>query len=63
MQRTLLLVALAASLALACTQSPDGTEYQVTMLMLPEGQPEAGREAFVSFGCVACHAAYRIESK
>ena len=38
MQRTLLLVALAASLALACTQGPDGPDYQVTMLMLPEGE-------------------------
>jgi len=55
MQRTLLLVALAGSLALACAQAPDSADYQATMLMLPEGEPDAGREAFVSLGCATCH--------
>jgi mono/diheme cytochrome c family protein len=25
------------------------------MLMLPEGRPDAGRDAFVALGCASCH--------
>ena len=55
MRRTVLLVALGLTLTLACTQGSVETDHQFTMLMLPEGQPDAGREAFVSLGCAACH--------
>jgi len=53
----LLLLASGILLCLACTPSTVETpDYAATMLMLPEGQPEAGREAFISLGCAACHA-------
>lgn len=57
MQRTLVLAVLVGLLALACAQQgaapPD--DYEVTMLMLPQGQPEAGRDTFVALGCAGCH--------
>jgi mono/diheme cytochrome c family protein len=56
MRRIGLLLVLGATLALACAQSAVETGYEVAVVMLPEGQPEAGREAFKSLGCVACHA-------
>ena len=56
MRCTVLLIALGTMLALACTQGSVETDHQVTMLMLPDGDPEAGREAFISLGCAACHA-------
>jgi mono/diheme cytochrome c family protein len=49
------LVVIGMSLALGCAQNPVETEYRTTMLALPEGEAEAGREAFVSLGCAACH--------
>ena len=55
MRSTIPLVVISALLALGCTQSPVETEYRTTMLMLPEGQPAAGRDAFVSLGCAGCH--------
>ena len=55
MRSTIPLVVIRVLLALACTPSPVGTDYKATMLMLPEGEPEAGRDAFVSLGCAGCH--------
>lgn len=50
-----LLVILGALPAAACLQgAPDGG-YEVAVMVLPEGRPEAGRSTFVSLGCVACH--------
>ena len=48
MRSTIPLVVISALLALGCTQSPVETEYRTTMLMLPEGQPAAGRDAFLA---------------
>ncbi len=57
MLRNVLLLSLGAVLCLACAPSTVETpDYEATMLMLPEGQPEAGRTAFVSLGCTSCHA-------
>jgi len=56
MRVTILLFALCAILTSGCAQSPVDTDYHATMLLLPEGEPDAGREAFVSLGCMACHA-------
>ena len=56
MLHKVLLLASGAMLFLACAPSTVETpDYRATMLMLPEGQPEAGREAFVSLGCTSCH--------
>ena len=56
MLHKVLLLASGAMLCLACAPSAVETpDYRATMLMLPEGQPEAGREAFVSLGCTSCH--------
>jgi mono/diheme cytochrome c family protein len=55
MRSTIPLVMISALLALACTPSAVDTEYKTTMLMLPEGEPEAGRDAFMSLGCAGCH--------
>ena len=55
MRSTIPLVVISALLALGCTQSPVETDYRATMLMLPEGQSETGREVFVSLGCAGCH--------
>jgi len=56
MLHKVLLLASGAMLCLACAPSTVETpDYRATMLMLPEGQPEAGREAFVSLGCTSCH--------
>jgi len=57
MQRTILLVALVAVFGLACAQSTtDSEDLRATMLLLPEGEPDAGRAAFISLGCAGCHA-------
>jgi hypothetical protein len=56
MLRKVLLVASGAMMCLACAPSTVETpDYTATMLLLPEGKPEAGGEAFVSLGCTACH--------
>ena len=56
MLRKVLLFVSGALSCLACAPSAVETpEYKATMLILPEGQPEAGREAFVSLGCTSCH--------
>jgi len=55
MGRMTLIVALGAMLALACGQGPAETKYDVTTLVLPEGRPEAGRDAFLKLGCMSCH--------
>ena len=55
MKSTIPLVMISALLALACTPGPVETDYKATMLMLPEGQPDAGRDAFLSLGCAGCH--------
>jgi len=47
------LVAIAA--AIGCTIPGDGAHYDVATMALPEGDPPAGREAFVSLGCASCH--------
>ena len=56
MRRIGLLLVLSATLALGCAQSTVETDYEVAVVMLPEGRPEAGRDAFRSLGCAACHA-------
>ena len=57
MLRRMLLLAVGATLCLACAPSAVETpEYKAAVVMLPEGNPEAGRNAFVSLGCTACHA-------
>jgi mono/diheme cytochrome c family protein len=55
MQRNLLILTLGLAFMLACSPGPDNTAYQKTMLMLPEGDSQAGEEAFASLGCVDCH--------
>lgn len=55
MQRAGLLVALGLVLAVACAQQAGETGYEVRSVMLPIGQPDAGRDAFVSLNCVSCH--------
>ena len=56
MRRDVLILVSGAVLCLACTPSAVETpDYKATMLMLPEGQPDAGREAFISLGCARCH--------
>ena len=50
-----LLVAVCAILILACSQSAVEEDFEVAAMLLPKGHPDAGREAFVSIGCVACH--------
>jgi len=56
MRRKILLVAMSALLVLACAQNVGETDgYKTTMLMLPEGDPDAGREAFVALACASCH--------
>jgi hypothetical protein len=55
MQRNLLILTLGLAFVLACSPAADNTVYQKTMLMLPEGDPQAGHEAFASLGCVDCH--------
>jgi len=56
MQRTILLVILVLVLCSACAQGTGETgNYTATMLLLPEGEPEPGRTAFISLGCVGCH--------
>ena len=50
---------LLALLSTACgpdARPPDNPGYEVAVLMLPEGDAGAGREAFLRLGCVACHA-------
>ena len=60
MLRFFLLLALLSVSCLACTPSAvEGPGYEATMLMLPEGRPDAGREAFVALGCASCHAVAR----
>jgi len=57
MLRKVLLLTAGAMLCMACAPSTVETpDYRTTMLLLPEGQPEAGRDAFVSLGCFSCHA-------
>jgi cytochrome c2 len=54
MRRTLLLVGLSLLLLAGCAGSDD-KGYKVAMLVMPDGHPQAGREAFVNLGCPACH--------
>ena len=57
MRRMMLLFAMGTLLTAACAPSTVETgEYKATMVMLPDGKPDAGREAFVTLGCAACHA-------
>ncbi|MCP3981201.1 MAG: cytochrome c [bacterium] len=56
MPRKMLLAALLPILALACAQGTGESEgYSATVLLLPEGDEERGKTAFVSLGCAACH--------
>ena len=56
MRRTMLLIAMGTLLTMACAPSTVETgEYKATTVMLPDGKPEAGREAFVTLGCATCH--------
>jgi len=34
----------------------ESDDYEMISLVLPEGQPVAGRQAFTQLGCSACHA-------
>jgi hypothetical protein len=51
-----LLVALSACAVLACGAPQQESNYTIATLVLPEGHPDAGRDAFVALGCAACHA-------
>jgi len=55
MRRTLFLVGLSLLLLAGCSGSDSDKGYKVAMLVMPDGHPEAGREAFVSLGCHSCH--------
>jgi len=55
MRHMAMLVALGAVLTLACAPQAGDTEYEVRAMVLPVGQPDAGRDAFVALNCVACH--------
>jgi len=55
MQRTGLLIILGVLTATGCAQDTAGPGYDVTVMMLPEGHPDAGRASFISLGCAACH--------
>ncbi len=56
MLHKVLLLTAGAMLCTACAPSTVETpDHKATMLMLPEGQPEAGRDAFISLGCRSCH--------
>jgi mono/diheme cytochrome c family protein len=53
------MMALLAFLAPACGPGSGPSEepaYELAVLLLPEGEPEAGKEAFRALGCIACHA-------
>ena len=53
MMRKLTFVGCLLLLVTACP--PGDVDYEVTTLILPEGHPEAGREAFIDLGCASCH--------
>ncbi len=56
MQRTLLILALGAISTLGCGHvAIESDDYTATMVMLPVGDPDAGRQAFLSLGCTTCH--------
>lgn len=56
MQRKMRLIVMIPWLALGCAPGTDEPgSYRATMVMLPEGRPEAGREAFLVLGCASCH--------
>ena len=49
MQNRVLLVGLTSMLAFACGTSVD-PEYETAVLVLPHGDPEAGRQVFIDLG-------------
>ena len=61
MRRIAILMSLAALLGPCVTgcgptaDSGDQPDYEVAVVMLPEGDAEAGKAAFVQLGCAACH--------
>ena len=54
--RILLPPLMVLSLPLMALSCPE-TERTATSIVLPAGDPEAGRKGFVSMGCALCHAA------
>lgn len=52
----LLVLTLASVLPLGCAVPETGVKYETATLILPEGDPESGREAFMTLGCGSCHA-------
>jgi mono/diheme cytochrome c family protein len=55
MGRELLLVGLAVAAFGGCATG-ESDNYEMTSVVMPEGQPAAGRQAFADLGCPACHA-------
>jgi len=43
-------------LLLAGCTTGDGNDYEIATLVMPEGHPDAGRQAFLKLGCASCHA-------
>lgn len=51
------LLVLLAAVGCSMSGAPGSqTKYERAVLSFPEGDPHAGREAFVSLGCASCHA-------
>lgn len=55
MLRRLTLLGCVVLLVAGCTTG-DGNDYEIATLVMPEGDPDAGREAFLELGCASCHA-------
>jgi hypothetical protein len=55
MKNIVLLVGLTSMLALACVSTGVDPGYETAVLVLPSGEPEAGRQVFIDLGCSACH--------
>ena len=55
MRRTLLIVGLGLSLLAGCAGSDGDKGYRVAMLVMPDGDPVAGREALLKYDCHSCH--------
>jgi hypothetical protein len=54
MLKRLTFIGLASLTLVGCTPTgPDA--FEVTSMVLPQGHPEAGRQAFADLGCTSCH--------
>lgn len=55
MSHKILLVACVVLVVAGCPFDRGNREYEVATLVLPHGQPDAGRDAFLGLGCASCH--------